>query len=230
MRAWAPILVAVGVAVAGTLGVFGYLDTQETQREEELREQRRQDRARQDDEVSEALQRESTNLMPAPIAGAAIGMTERELREARPEAHTDPTPRNAAEKWLMERLAGGSVALYGFNNLRLALIQVQSQIDPRGVAPHLTAMREEYGAPTGVFRCAPVGGIGTLRFVWRKSHLSVQDIFLFHTGGVAVNLYIAPSDTVGTSLQMSQCRPIRSRSELEDLPIATPELLREHEL
>ena len=230
MKGWVPILAAVAVAVIGTLAVFGILDTQEERRQEELREQRREELARRSDERSEAMIRESGNIMPAPLEGAAIGMRERELREARPHAQTDPTPRAAAQKWLLERLTSGSVALFGFNEDRLALIQVQSQIDPRGVGPHLTAMREQYGRPSGVYRCAPAGGIGTLRFVWRKSHLSVQDIFLFHTGGVAVNLYIAPTDTVGTSLQMSQCRPIRSRAELEDLPIATPDLLREHEL
>lgn len=230
MRGWVPILGAVGVAVVGILAVFGILETREEQRQEELREQRRTAREERADERFEALRRESANVLPEPLDGTEIGMRERELREARPNVQTDPTPRSAAQKWLMENLASGSVALYGFDDDRLSLVQVQSQIDPRGVGPHLTAMRELYGRPTGVYRCAPAGGIGTLRFVWRKSHLSVQDIFLFHTGGVAVNLYVAPTDAVGTSLRLSQCRPVRSRDELEDLPIATPDLLREHEL
>jgi len=218
------------VAVLGTLAVFAFLDAREESQQRELREQRREELAQRADERYDAFRRESPNVLPEPLAGAEIGMRERELRAARPSAQTDTAQRSAAQKWLLEHLASGSVALYGFNDDHLALIQVQSQIDPRGVGPHLTAMREEYGAPSGVYRCAPVGGIGTLRFVWRKSHLSVQDIFLFHTGGVAVNLYVAPTDTIATSLQMSQCRPIRSRADLEDLPIATPELLREHEL
>ena len=230
MRGWVPILVALGLAVVGTVVAFAILDARDEARLEELRAQREEQRERRADERFAAHRRESASVLPAPLAGAAIGMRERELREARPNVQTDPTPRDAAEKWLKENLASGSVALYGFDDGRLSRIQVQSQIDPRGVGPHLTAMREEYGAPSGVYRCAPVGGIGTLRFVWRKSHLSVQDIFLFHTGGVAVNLYIAPTPTVVSSLQMSQCRPIRSRAELEDLPIATPDLLREHEI
>lgn len=229
-RGWVPILGAIGVAVVGTLAVFGILETREERRREELREQRREARAQREDERYEALRRESPNVLPEPLAGAEIGMRERELREARPSVQSDPSPRGAAEKWLMENLSSGSVALYGFDDGRLSLVQVQSQIDPRGVGPHLTAMRELYGRPAGVYRCAPAGGIGTLRFVWRKSHLSVQDIFLFHTGGVGVNLYIAPTDAVATSLRVSQCRPVRSRDDLEDLPIATPDLLREHEL
>ncbi|MEM9068209.1 MAG: hypothetical protein AAGE52_06870 [Myxococcota bacterium] len=230
MRAWMPLIVAVVVAVGGGLGVIAYLDYQESRRSEEAREARRARRSEREQAREAAIDRvrsESDTVVPRALAGAALGQREADLRRHRPQAAESRVARQAAERWLEERLPNGAQALYGFTNERLVMIQVLSRIRPEGTAPHLTALQELYGTPTAVYRCPAesAAGVPTLRFLWRKNHITVQDIFLIHPGGVSVTLYIAPTEVIASSLQVAACRPVRSREELNELPIATPEML-----
>ncbi|HJL47706.1 MAG TPA: hypothetical protein RMG45_17760, partial [Polyangiaceae bacterium LLY-WYZ-15_(1-7)] len=173
-------------------------------------------------------------LVPPMLEGVALGQSEREVRSARPEAVTRRVRTPPGEFWLEERLGNGAQALFAFGDEERVLQQVQvlSRIDPRGVGPHLTAMNEQYGRPTGVWRCSAqsAAGVPTLRFTWRKSHVSVQDIFLVHPGGVSITLYVAPTETIRQSLTIGGCRPVRSREDLDDLPFATPEMLQGREV
>lgn len=230
MRAWAPLLIALAVALGGGVAVIAYLDAQEEARREEAREARearRRERERERSEALDAVREESAQVIPEALAGARLGMTVAELRRARPQVAPSAVERRAAELWFEETLPNGAQALYGFNDGRMVMLQVLSRIDPRGAGPHLTAMRELYGTPSGVYRCSAqsAAGVPTLRFLWRRNHLTVQDIFLIHAGGVSVTLYIAPTEFVVGSLQVAGCRPVRSRDELQELPFATPEML-----
>ncbi len=222
--------IALALALGGGFGVLAYLDAQEAARQQEARrarEERRRARERQRAEVLRAAREESRRVVPEILEGVAIGMGIEELRAVRRAARGSDVERRAAERWFEETLSNGAQVLYGFTDDRLVMLQVLSRIDPRGVGPHLTAMRERYGTPTGVYRCSAqsAAGVPTLRFLWRRSHLTVQDIFLIHAGGVSVTLYIAPTDRVAGSLQVAGCRPVRSREELGELPFATPEML-----
>ncbi len=227
MRAWVPLLVALTVAIGGGLGVLAYLDSLEEAQREQARETHRRQREQERLAALDAVREESAEVVPEALAGARLGMTVAELRRARPHAVPSAVERRAAELWLEETLSNGAQALYGFNDDRMVMLQVLSRIDPRGTGPHLTAMRELYGTPSGVFRCSAqsAAGVPTLRFLWRRNHLTVQDIFLIYAGGVSVTLYIAPTELVVGSLQVAGCRPVRSREELDELPFATPEML-----
>ena len=90
------------------------------------------------------------------------------------------------------------------------------------IAPHLTAMNEQYGRPTGIWDCPDTGGVPTRRFTWRHSETTIADVFLIYRGRVSVTLYIAPSSTIGASLQRAQCRPA-APDAIATFPVTTEE-------
>jgi hypothetical protein len=98
--------------------------------------------------------------------------------------------------------------------------------DAAALEPHLAAMTERYGSPTGVWRCPDTGGVPTLRFTWRGNITTVSDVLLIHPGGVSVTLYIAPSERIHESLRRGACRPTSREDLLASPPIAMPEQLR----
>ena len=93
--------------------------------------------------------------------------------------------------------------MYGFGkgSGRLVRIQVMSMLPgPEAVGPHLTAMLETYGRPTGAYNCPDTGGVPTRRFTWRRAQTALADIFLVYGDRVSVTLDIAPAGGRGASL------------------------------
>lgn len=228
-RRWLPLSLFI-VAIAAAIG--GYLwwqarEDAERARQREAREASRRERVERAQNWLVHLQDESRELIPEALGGIALGQTMGEVRTARPGAQASPN-QDAQKVFLEERLGNGAQALYGFERRSGRLIQVQVLSllpSAEAVAPHLVAMREQYGAPTGVWDCPNTEGVPTRRFTWRKNRVSVADVFLVHPGGISLTLYIAPSETIGASLQMSGCQPVRSREQLENFPVATREQL-----
>lgn len=222
--------VLAGAAGAAYWGWQRWSDRAESEADADAEAERDDGEARKEAGAwARKLGEESAELMPEAVEGAALGMTKQELVEARPAAspssrgHDDPT-----KSWMEEPLEGGAKALYGFEPVskRLVRIQVMSRL-PKvdAIKPHLTAMNERYGTPTGVWRCPNTGGVPTLRFTWRRNVTAIADILLIHTGGISLTYDIAPSETIGNSLRKADCRPT-SPEDLEKFPpVATPEQL-----
>jgi len=189
------------------------------QRLEERREERQQER----EEFVDELRAESAELMPAMLEGVALGMDEAELRQLRRAVRPNPQGNDPRLSFLSERLSNGAQIMYGFTrgSGRLVRIQVMSMLPgPEAVGPHLTAMLETYGRPTGAYNCPDTGGVPTRRFTWRRAHTALADIFLVYGERVSVTLDIAPAETIGASLRRSSCQPI-TREQLGEFPAAT---------
>ncbi len=236
-RAMLPFAIAIGVAVAGAWGVFAYMDAQEQEAAEAAEARRAARRAEADASrlrENATLLARSEPLVPAMLRGVLLGQSVDEVRGARASITRSTTARDPDMVWFEEMLGNGGQVLYGFEprGPSLRMIQVMSRIDPRGVGPHLTAMKDTFGDPAGVMRCSAqsAAGVPTLRFLWRNGEVSLQDIFLVHPGGVSITLYVSDTDTIVESLRTGRCQAVRNREDLADLPFATPEMLQGREL
>jgi hypothetical protein len=179
--------------------------------------------------TSDTLRDESAGLMPSELEGIALGMTEAELRAERDGLARRNKQVDSSLRWLEEELSNDARVLYGLHpkSDRLAKVQVMSHMASlEGVQPHLTAMTERYGSPTGLWECPDTGGVPTLRFTWRKNVTTVSDVFLFYPGGAATTLYVAPSDSIADSLREGECRPTTLQRLKQNPPVATPQQLR----
>ena len=231
------VIAALVVLVIGALGFAGWrvYRTHAAEEARELRERRRDDQRRAREQETEQLAAQlragSEDKFPPPLEGVALGMTEAEVRALRPNIQLKVDRAPGPGEWFEERLSNGAQALYAFGDETglLGQVQVLSLMPPEGMGPHLTALVERYGSPSGVWHCPATGraGVPTRRFTWRMADVSIQDVILVHPGGVSVTLYIAPSEVIGQSLRLSSCRPVRDREEMADLPIARPEQLRD---
>jgi hypothetical protein len=230
-QALVPIAIAAVLLAGGAVALFAWLDAKEETALAEARFER-QARAAHAREASERrwtdLRGASERYVPSMLRGVHLGMSTAELRRARPAA-TPPTRALSGESRLEETLSNGAQVVYVFDASgdRLARLQVLSQIPVEGVPPHLQAMRDRYGDASAVLRCSErsAAGVPTLRFVWADERVALQDIFLVHPNGVSVTLYVSAADTLRDSLAAGGCAPVRSREELNDLAIATPEML-----
>jgi hypothetical protein len=185
-------------------------------------------RATERDERLERLRAESVELMPAMLRPVALGMTRDEVRALRAPRIT-PSANTGHPLMLMEeRLANGGQVVYGFARAapnHLLQVQVLSILPTRhAIAPHLAAMNEQYGTPTGVWDCPTTGDVPTRRFTWRRSYSAVSDVFLVYGDRVSLTLYIATSEQIGRSLAMASCTAV-TRESLERFPVATQEQL-----
>lgn len=225
---WIGIAVGVLAAVAGLYYVTRdpgpeALDPVEAEaREEEER--------RELEEQWTALQAESRTLIPPAFQGVELGLLRARVQELRPNMRANPDTMTNADSpgltFLEEDLPNGARAIYGFEveSQRLQRLQVLSLLPAvEHIGPHLAAMNETYGAPTGIWQCPNTGGVPTRRFTWRHGRTTVMDIFLVYGGRVSVTLYIAPSAVAFNSLRRSNCRPVESRDEAANFPVTTPE-------
>lgn len=184
------------------------------------------DRDDRDERTRARLRRESERLVPPLLEGIHVGMSLEDARRARPAMVPDlqsPNPEARSTLVFEERLANGARAVYIFarRDRRLERLQVLSLLpSTSAITPHLAAMNEQYGAPTGVWDCPDTGGVPTRRFTWRHGELTVSDVFLVHEGRVSVTLYIAPSAVIERSLRMGACQPVRDPSEIDRFPVA----------
>ena len=233
------LIIGVGVGlVVAVVGMGLYLRSREASRER-AREARQARRAQQRSEREEAmsdyvqsLRTQTTGKMPAPLDALSLGLDETELLALRPRI----TPRirqgpAQAGRWFEERLPDGGQALYGFDEAtdRLAQMQLLSLTQPEGIDTHFRNLVSLYGPPTGAWHCPETSpaGVATRRFTWRINDVSIQDVWLVHPGGVSLTLYIAPTAVIAQSLRLSECRPVQSRDELLDIPVASPDQLRD---
>lgn len=230
-HALVPILVAALLLGGGGFALFAWLESREEQAVAAARfeRERRSERAEEARERRwDDLGRASEPFVPGLLDGVRLGITSADLRRARPSA-MPPTRTTSNEPRWEEALPNGAQVVYVFDRGgdRLARLQVLSQVPAEGVEPHLRAMRDRYGDPRLVVRCSDrsAAGVPTLRFVWGDERVALQDILLVHPSGVSVTLYLGPADLLAESFTAGGCTPVRSREELDQLGVATPEML-----
>lgn len=212
-------------------GVWGYgvwID-EEARAAEEVRVARREAREREEEQRLRRLVRESGELMPEVVQGVALGMGMDEVRRVRGARMVPSGQRSGSLTMFEERLHNGGQVMYGFDLSAQRLVQVQllsllPTVD--AISPHLAAMHERYGTPTGIWDCPTTGGVPTRRFTWRRSETTVSDVFLIYGDRVSITLYVATSDEMGRSLQMASCTPV-TRARLAEFPIASAEQMEE---
>lgn len=214
------LLVIVGAGAA-----LWVSSAQEEAAREERRERRREERETRAEEAMTELEQESSGLMPQIVSGLALGQTLAEVQSQRPRMSA---ARRREDRWLSfyeEDLPNGGQVIYGFERTssRLAQVQLLSLLPSvEAIGPHLTAMNEVYGSPTGIWDCPTTGGVPTRRFTWRRAHTTVSDVFLLYGERVSLTLYIATSEQIGRSLAMGGCRPVTAE-RVAEFPVATPE-------
>lgn len=228
-RGWLAFLGVLALIGGGVWGWSAWIDAEE-RAEEEAVAARREARMQQAEERVGRLMAESRELMPEVVEGSALGMQLDEVRAARaPRITQSSAGRGGPLTMYEERLANGGQVMYGFDPQSQRLVQVQvlsllPTVD--AIAPHLAAMNERYGPPTGVWDCPTTGGVPTRRFTWRRSYTTVSDVFLIYGERVSLTLYIATSEQIGQSLQMARCVPV-ARERIGEFPIATPEQMQQ---
>lgn len=240
MRMSTPLAAFLAIAIVGTGGYFflEWSSAQTTARNEERRRAQAQSRAERAERLRERVEEQmeplrdaSEALMPELLSGVRLGIPLAELREAR----SSIVPKQDASGEVMdmyeEMLSGRSQVVYAVDGELdvLMRIQIMSSIPPQGVGPHLEAMIARYGAPTGIWNCPATGagGVPMRRFTWQGSAVTIQDILLIHPAGISQTLYIASTESIAASLRIAHCARVTSREELDELPIATPEQMRE---
>lgn len=222
------------VLVVGGVAIYYWQEAEEEARVAEQaarREATEARRERREDERWRTIREESEELIPPLLRGVHLGMSLANARGLRRGMQANTATSNLQEPdmtFMAERLGNGAGVVYGFEreSQRLQRLQVQSILpNPEAIAPHLTAMNETYGAPTGIWDCPNTGGVPTRRFTWRHGQTTVSDIFLIYGGRVSVTLYIAPTNIIMRSLRMASCRPVRNQAEAAAFPVTTPEAL-----
>jgi len=220
------------VGVVSVVGAFLYLTREPevvTTDPVELEAQEAEGR-RQREERWDAIREESRDLIPDALDGVELGMSLTRAQQRRPRMHRNPAtsanPETPGLRFMEEDLPGGARAVYGFEveSQRLQRLQVLSLLpDASAIGPHLAAMNETYGTPTGIWSCPNTGGVPTRRFTWRHGRNTVSDVFLVYGGRVSVTLYIAPSTVIFSSLRRAQCTPVTSREDAVEFPVTTEE-------
>jgi len=222
-------LAALAALATGAVWTFGAFEDAEVSARATAARARAEQHERERDERWQRLSEESAALMPQMLEGLELGMSLDAARRARPRMAPKTIDANPNEPGLVmyeERFPNGARGVYAFerDSQRLQRIQVLSQL-PNGeaIAPHLQAMNEQYGTPTGVWDCPRTGSVPTRRFTWRHGQTTISDVFLVYGGQVSVTLYVAPTAVIGRSLRMAQCHPVRDRGQLGRFPVASPQ-------
>lgn len=219
-------LLALGAVVlllvGGLWGMSAY-EEHEVELRSERRESRRAARIEEGREQLLELREESAGLMPRLLEGIALGSSLEEVRALRGRAMVpDDRPAEEGIQQWHERLSNGGEVMYGFESRLGLLLQVQVLSllpDVTAIAPHLQAMNEQYGPPTGIWDCPRTGDVPTRRFTWRRAETAVSDIFLIVGERVSLTLYITTSDRTQHSLARAGCAPI-SPDALDVFPVA----------
>jgi len=224
--------IAIGALIAMAIGLWVWVGAQGGDEATEEVALEGGDDA-EDEERAEAwraLQLESRELIPELLDGVALGMSIEQVQQLRPQAQrnaaTASNPETPGLTFLEEDLRGGARAVYGFevDSRRLQRVQILSLLPGQeAIGPHLAAMNERYGSPTGIWTCPNTGGVPTRRFTWRHGRTTVSDIFLVYGGRVSQTLYIAPSGVTFVSLRRAGCRPVQSADEARTFPVTTPD-------
>ncbi|MCC7542277.1 MAG: hypothetical protein IT379_39025 [Deltaproteobacteria bacterium] len=217
---------SLALAAAAVLGV-ARCTCADPQAEADRR--RREQQSARAERTRAGLARESRTLTPEVIRGVELGMTVESLTKLRPRARSTRADRRPAKRgtddhdWLQEDLSSAARALYAFDEEegRLVQVQVLSLVPSReAIAPHLTAMNEQYGSPTGAWDCPRTAELPpTRRFTWRRAFAAVQDVILIYQGRVSITFYLAPAQEIERSLRRARCVPI-SGDRVGQMPVA----------
>ena len=89
------------------------------------------------------------------------------------------------------------------------------------IAPHLAAMNDQFGAPTGIWDCRDAGGIATRRFTWRRSHVGLADILLVYGDRISVTIYVTTNEQMTSSLERARCAPTPA-DRIDQFPTSSP--------
>jgi hypothetical protein len=221
-RARWPLLGLLVFLLIGGAGWVVWSQQREAEAERVEQERRMDRRTARLAQRQRRLREESERLIPSVVGGVYLGMPVAEARQARRMAPDLTGQSEPGTRVFEEQLPNGSHAMYVFDRRtdRLQRLQVLSMIPTAGIAPHLTAMNEQYGPPTGIWDCPNTGGVPTRRFTWRHGETTVSDIFLVRGDQVSVTLYLAPSAVIARSLRMGGCRPIASADQIDTFPAA----------
>lgn len=223
--------VVLAIFVAAGLGWTMYQHEQEA--EENARalahQAEQEETERQRDEQWGRIQEESSGLIPSALEGVRLGQTLEEVRRARTGVSQEPIEQQGLNEPGMvmheEELANGARVVYAFerNSGHLQRLQMLSLLpSTEAIAPHLAAMNDQYGTPTGIYDCPNTGGVPTRRFTWRHGETTVSDVFLVYGGRVSVTLYIAPNAIILRSLRMAGCRPVGA-DQIGQFPVTSPD-------
>lgn len=223
---WVPLATVVGLALVAVIA-WSWLGASN----EAARETERQAREREEAEAHahdlEEQEAESRTLLTEVLPGVVLGADLASVRAARPAdaltpstSHTDP-----GLDLYEEALTNGAQVMYAFDESsgELVRIQILSMLDTTDdLVPHLAAMNERYGAPTGIWDCRDEGGIATRRFTWRRAHVGLADIVLVVGTRVSVTLYVTSNAQMASSIRRAGCRPMEPGS-LESFPTSSPD-------
>lgn len=223
---WMPLAIVGGVAIV-LAGAWSWMGSQR----EEARESEHTARVREREEAeaheTEEMRSESAALIGDILPGVELGTNVDAVRAARQAGAVTPSTSHTDPGYTLyqEDLPNGAQVMYAFDERdgSLARVQVLSQMDGvEGIAPHLAAMHDRYGAPTGIWDCRDGSGIGTRRFTWRRSHTALADILLTYAGRVSVTLYATTNEQMARSLRRAGCQPTPP-DQIDQFPTSSPE-------
>jgi hypothetical protein len=224
-----PLVIVVGVLCA-IGGGYAWLDARREAVAAAAHETREHEREAAEAHRWDELRTESRELLAGVIGGVELGMDVASVIAARPRdaveastSHVDP-----GYELYEEHLPSGAQVMYAFDQdaHRLVRVQALSQLDTtEAIPPHLAALNDRYGAPTGIWDCHDAGGFATRRFTWRRSHVGLADILLVYGDRISVTLYVTTNEQMGRSLERARCAPV-TVDHIDQLPTTSPDQIR----
>jgi hypothetical protein len=224
----------LAVLALGGAGLWAWSERAAEAREREAAAARRAEERRTEAEAHwAAVREESRPILPAVAGGLALGMPRSEVLER--VGGLAPMGGDAARsddrdlEAYATNLPGGRrmVALFGRDDARLKRVQLLGTLPgPQALGPHLQALNDTYGRPSGSWDC-PVTGqhpLPTRRFTWRGEHVVLVAILLVVGDRVSTTLDVAEIDRVAASLRRSRCHPTASE-DLGEIPRADPRVI-----
>lgn len=220
-----PLAIVIGALALG-IGLWSWLEAREESARQARAEVRAAERRERQEHALAQLREASAPEIPEVIAGVTLAMTIDEVRAARRDASIRPSTARHDDglHFFEEDLPNGARVMYGLDDEteRLAQVQILSLVPTvQAIAPHLAAMHERYGPPTGVWDCEPEGALPTRRFSWRREHVAVADVILVYGDRVSITLYVTTPQRMGASIYRSSCRPTPT-DQIERFPTASP--------
>lgn len=220
-----PLAIVVGVALA--LGAaYEWLDAREHAEAESAHEARVREREASEAHAIDEQRAESLELLRSSLPGIVLGLDLEAVIAARPTGAVtaSSTHVDAGFALYQEHLEGGAQVAYAFDASThlLARVQILSQLPSvDAIAPHLAAMNDQLGAPTGIWDCHDGGGIATRRFTWRRSHVGLADILLVYGDRISLTIYVTTNEQMTSSLERAGCTPT-PRDRIDQFPTSSP--------
>ncbi len=160
------------------------------------------------------LAQASRELVPTPVAGAELGMSEAELARARPAAHRHEA--GDQPLWLAYTEAADRTHAYYFfsrTGRTLSRMQVLTTLEGHGaIGGRLRALQQRFGAAEMAFDCPPVPGqkLPIRRFVWMRGPVAGVDSYLLTDKTVSVTWSVEPRKELLASVGAARCDLVKS--------------------